>query len=95
MSNYILNSAWKNKMKLKNIFNEKFLNEKDLALQPISFIETENILINDKLKNKNSSSSNNLVIKIKKENKERKENNEKKNYKDNKDKKIIKLKKRV
>lgn len=38
MSNITLNSAWKYKVELINIFDEKFLNEKDIALQPINFI---------------------------------------------------------
>ena len=37
-SKSLLNSDWKEKIELNNnIFDEKFLNEKDLALQPIEF----------------------------------------------------------
>ena len=38
MSSTILNSAWKHKIQIINIFDEKFLNEKDIALQPINLI---------------------------------------------------------
>ena len=80
MSNYILHSAWKSKMKIKNIFGENFLNEKDIALQPISFIEIED----------NKNLFNNIVVKNKKE---RKENKEKKEYKEKKNKAAHKAKK--
>ena len=45
-SKSLLKSAWKEKIEPNNIFDEKFLNEKDLALQPIEFlfeIEKENL----------------------------------------------------
>ena len=45
-SKSLLKSAWKEKIEPNNIFDEKFLNEKDLALQPIEFlfeIENENL----------------------------------------------------
>ena len=38
MSTITLKSAWKYKIDLINIFDEKFLNEKDIALQPLNFI---------------------------------------------------------
>ena len=57
-------------MELVDVFDEKFLNEKDKALEPISFIlEKENNLPNGELNNHNN---NNSVTKIKKEEKERK-----------------------
>ena len=76
MSNYILKSAWKEKIEIINIFDEKFLNEKDIALQPITCIlETNNNLINDNLQNKNIASSRNTgsiqSIKSKKEEKDK------------------------
>ena len=74
MSNYILKSAWKKKMEIINIFDEKFLNEKDIALQPITFIlETSNNLISNNLKNKNLPSNNNTesVKSIKSKNEEK------------------------
>ena len=37
MSMITLKSAWKYKIDLINIFDEKFLNEKDIALQPLNF----------------------------------------------------------
>ncbi len=79
MSN--LKSAWKYKIELKDIFDEKFLNEKDIALQPISFIlEKENNLINNTLKHKkNMSANNNIIVKNKKdEEKEKKSQKSKK-----------------
>ena len=54
MSSNSLKSAWKEKIELNNIFDEKFLNEKDLALQPIDFLfETgKEILSNNNINNK-------------------------------------------
>ena len=70
MSSFILKSAWKYKMELVNIFDEKFLNDKDKALEPISFIlEKENNLLYGEVNNQNN---NNSVRKNKKEEKERK-----------------------
>ena len=74
MSNYILKSAWKKKMEIINIFDEKFLNEKDIALQPITFIlEANNNIINDNFKKENLPSNSNTdsikSIKSKKEEK--------------------------
>ena len=49
-----LKSAWKEKIEPNNIFDQKFLNEKDLALQPIELLfETEKeILSNKKINNR-------------------------------------------
>ena len=52
----ILNPSWKNKIELNNVFDEKFLNEKDLALQPLEFIfEEDNNITNDNINNINYS----------------------------------------
>ena len=53
MSN-ILNPAWKYKKEVIDIFDKKFLNEKDLALQPLNFLFEESNNIN----NNNSKSIN-------------------------------------
>ena len=57
-----LKSAWKEKIEPNNIFDQKFLNEKDLALQPIEFLfETEKeFLSNKKLNNRFSSIDNKI-----------------------------------
>ena len=67
MSN--LKSAWKYKIEIKDIFDEKFLLEKDIALQPISFIyENENNNIKKpKKKKKSLSNRNSITINNKKE----------------------------
>ena len=63
MSSITLKSAWKYKIDLINIFDEKFLNEKDIALQPINFIlEINDDIIQENLK-KNNSINNKLSIK--------------------------------
>ena len=86
MSSFILKSAWKYKMELVNIFDEKFLNDKDKALEPISFIlEKENNLLYGEVNNQNN---NNSVRKNKKEEKERK--SKKKKKKDSKRKSLRK-----
>ena len=60
MSN--LKSAWKYKIEIKDIFDEKFLLEKDIALQPISFIyENENNNIKKPKKKKKSLSNRNSI----------------------------------
>ena len=52
----IVNPSWKNKIELNNVFDETFLNEKDLALQPLEFIfEEENNINNDSINNINYS----------------------------------------
>ena len=52
-SKSLLKSAWKEKIEPNNIFDEKFLNEKDLALQPIEFLfETEKEGLSNKKINK-------------------------------------------
>jgi hypothetical protein len=51
MSSSILNSAWKYKIEIINVFDEKFLNDKDIALQPISFISDNN---NDNINGENN-----------------------------------------
>ena len=52
-SKSLLKSAWKEKIEPNNIFDEKFLNEKDLALQPIEFLfETEKEGLSNKNINK-------------------------------------------
>ena len=54
MSSISLNAALKYKNEPINIFDDNFLNEKDLALQPMNFIiDAENFLINDNINNKN------------------------------------------
>ena len=70
MSN--LKSAWKYKIEIKDIFDEKFLLEKDIALQPISFIyENENNNIKKpKKKKKSLSNRNSITINNKKEEKD-------------------------
>ena len=57
-----LKSAWKEKIEPNNIFDQKFLNEKDLALQPIEFLfETEKeFLSNKKINNRFSSIDNKI-----------------------------------
>ena len=62
-----LNSAWKIKIEPNNIFDNEFLNEKDLALQPIHFLfESNNLESNDNLKNKKLSLNNIKIEKIRK-----------------------------
>ncbi len=71
MSSITLKSAWKYKIDLINIFDEKFLNEKDIALQPINFIlEINDDIIQENLK-KNNSINNKLSIKKSKEEKDK------------------------
>jgi hypothetical protein len=71
MSMIALKSAWKYKIDLINIFDEKFLNEKDIALQPINFIlEINDNIIQENVKTKNDS-NNNLSIKKSKEEKDK------------------------
>jgi hypothetical protein len=67
-----LKCAWRNKINIINVFDEKFIEEKDIALQPISFIfeEVSNINKEEKLKGKNST-SNDLQAKNKKLEKDR------------------------
>ena len=78
MTHLTLKSAWKNKMELINIFDEKFLNEKDLALQPISFIlELDENFNKENLKKKNLSNDNNLQVKNPKEEKEKSQKSQK------------------
>ena len=68
MSSKSLKSAWKEKIEPNNIFDEKFLNEKDIALQPIEFLfETEEEALSNKSINKNI-----LTLDKKKEKKGRK-----------------------
>ena len=60
MSSTSMETAFKFKIEPKNIFDDKFLNEKDFALQPINFLlEAENLLNNEndinRLNNKNLS----------------------------------------
>ena len=72
MSNFILKSAWKEKIDIINIFDEKFLNEKDIALQPISFIlDINNNLNNDNLNKNPPLSKNSTLTKNKKEEKDK------------------------
>ena len=71
MSSITLKSAWKYKIDLINIFDEKFLNEKDIAIQPINFIlEINDDIIQENLK-KNNSINNKLSIKKSKEEKDK------------------------
>ena len=59
MSSITLKSAWKFKIEPTNIFDNNFLKEKDLALQPIDFFLEDQILINnDNINNKNFSNNN-------------------------------------
>ena len=54
MSTLTLKSAWKYKIEPTNIFDNNFLKEKDLALEPIDFFLEDQILIsNDNINNKN------------------------------------------
>ena len=70
MSSFILNSAWKYKKEIINVFDEKFLNEKDIALQPISFIlDNNNDIINKENNNMTKMPSKNLSVKYKKDDK--------------------------
>jgi hypothetical protein len=72
MSTITLKSAWKYKIDLINIFDEKFLNEKDIALQPISLIlEINDNIIQENAKTKNNSNNNNILIKKPKEEKDK------------------------
>ncbi len=41
-----IKSAWKEKIELNNIFDDTFLSEKDMALQPLEFIFGEENIIN-------------------------------------------------
>ena len=54
-----LKCAWRNKIDIINVFDEKFIEEKDIALQPILFIfeEINNINKEEKSKDKNSTSN--------------------------------------
>ena len=55
-----LKSAWKNKTNPTNIFDDNFIREKDLALQPINFFyEAENLIKNENFNNKNIIKNNN------------------------------------
>ena len=50
MSSTRLKTAWKEKVEPSNCFDEHFLNEKDLALQPISsFFEAENDILQNNI----------------------------------------------
>ena len=79
MSSFPLKSAWKYKIELINVFNEKFLKEKDIALQPINFIldiDNNNINTNNNDNNKdelNSKKKSNNNISIKNSQKDEKE----------------------
>ena len=77
MSN--LKSAWKHKIEIKDIFDEKFLLEKDIALQPISFIdENENNNIKKTTKKRKSlTKRNSITINLKKEEKSKEEKDKK------------------
>jgi len=78
MSSITLKSAWKYKIDLINIFDEKFLNEKDIALQPINFIlEINDNIIEEKSNKKNNSTNNNVSIKKTKETKDEKDKSSK------------------
>ena len=48
MSSNSLKTAWKYKTEPKDIFDDKFLNEKDLALQPINFLLEAEIIVDNK-----------------------------------------------
>ena len=77
MSNYILKSAWKKKIEIINIFDDKFLNEKDIALQPITFnIEISNNNKSDNNLKKSLPSNNNTESRksIKSKNEEKDKN---------------------
>ena len=95
MSSFPLKSAWKYKIELINVFNEKFLKEKDIALQPIKFIldiDNNNININNSDYNKdelNSKTKSNNNISLKNSQKDEKE---KKSGKSQKTSKSIKTK---
>ena len=72
MSTITLKSAWKYKIDLINIFDEKFLNEKDIALQPLNFIlEINDDIIQENVQKKNNSNNNNISIKKLKEEKDK------------------------
>ena len=67
MSSISLNAALKYKNEPINIFDDNFLNEKDLALQPMNFIiDAENFLFNDNINNKNLSLNTNIKERPKK-----------------------------
>lgn len=71
MSSFPLKCSWKYKMKLINIFDEDFLKEKDLALQPIDLnIQLDNSFNKNNLTKKDIST--NDSIQLKNEGKERK-----------------------
>ena len=71
MSSFPLKCSWKYKMKLINIFDENFLKEKDLALQPIDLnIQLDNSFNKNNLTKKDIST--NDSIQLKNEGKERK-----------------------
>lgn len=78
-----LNSAWKNKMELIDIFDEKFLNEKNIALQPISFnldIDNNNTTTNNNnlTTDNNSTTSNKIELKESQNSKKKKNKNDEK-----------------
>lgn len=71
MSSFPLKCSWKYKMKLINIFDEDFLKEKDLALQPIDLnIQLDNSFNKNNLTKKDISTIDS--IQLKNEGKERK-----------------------
>ncbi len=68
MCSITLNSAWKYKVEIINIFDEKFLNEKDIALQPITSIlnnDINNTNNNDDNTKKNNNNNTNQSLKPK------------------------------
>ena len=70
MSSIVLKSTWKYKIEPTNIFDNNFLKEKDLALQPIDFFLEDQILISNNNINKKNIDINNDKIHNNNNNKE-------------------------
>ena len=63
-----MKTAWKFKIEPTNVFDDKFLNEKDFALQPINFMLEAGNLLNSE-NDINRLNSKNLFLQVKDKNK--------------------------
>ena len=68
MSSTSMKTAWKFKIEPTNVFDDKFLNEKDFALQPINFMLEAGNLLNSE-NDINRLNSKNLSLQVKDKNK--------------------------
>jgi len=68
MSSTSMKTAWKFKIEPTNVFDDKFLNEKDFALQPINFMLEAGNLLNSE-NDINRLNSKNLFLQVKDKNK--------------------------